>query len=159
MGRSGLSVLESVLEDHPHLQGYHVTSPAYEETKNQVNPSLQKRLQFIDASPVNTWPLQADAILLPRYLHYWDDIKCLEILKQARCALLPKGRIYIAEMVLKLDSPDGGLLDLNMLIETGGMERNDEQWAHLFKEAGLTLQSKEEILPYLSLLVVESKEE
>lgn len=159
IGRSGLSVLETVLEDHPHLHGYHFNFPAHEERKNHVNSSLQKRLQFIDASPFNTWPLQADAILLPRYLHYWDDIKCLEILKQARYALLPKGTLYIAEMVLKLDSPDGGLLDLNMLIETGGMERSDEQWLTLFKEAGLTLQSKEEILPYLSLFVIRHKEE
>jgi hypothetical protein len=159
IGRSGLSVLETVLEHHPHLQGYYFNFPVHEETKNSVNLQPQKRLKVIDANPFNPWPLQTDAILLPRYLHYWDDIKCLQILKQARCSLLPKGVIYIAEMVLKLNSPIGGLLDLNMLIETGGMERSDKQWLTLFKEAGLTLQSKEEILPYLSLFVIRNKEE
>lgn len=158
MGRSGLSVLQTVLEDHPHLQGYYFNFPAHEEIRNRVNSQLQKRLEVIDINPFDCWPLQTDAILLPRYLHYWNDVKCLQILNQARCSLLPKGVIYIAEMVLKLDSPDGGLLDLNMLIETGGMERSDTQWVNLFKEAGLT-HSKKEILPHLSLLIVRNQEE
>ena len=42
-------------------------------------------------------------------------------------------------MVLDDGAPSGGLLDLNMLVMTGGQERNEQQFTALLNRAGFQL--------------------
>ncbi|MGP1925047.1 MAG: methyltransferase [Arsenophonus sp. NEOnobi-MAG3] len=49
----------------------------------------------------------ADAILLPRVLHYWYDKQVISILQKANYALLPDSKIYLTEMLIDEKRPDG----------------------------------------------------
>ena len=49
------------------------------------------------------------------------------------------GFLYIIEMVMDESSGSGGLLDLNMLVMTQGLERTRQQFADLLAQAGLEI--------------------
>ncbi|HEX8704652.1 MAG TPA: methyltransferase [Myxococcaceae bacterium] len=99
------------------------------------------------------WPLTADLVLLARVLHDWDDRKAVQLLRQARAALRPGGRLIALEMVLDEQSPDGGLCDLHLLAVTGGQERTRGQFEQLFSAAGLRLERLEPTPALPQLLV------
>ena len=77
---------------------------------------------------------------MSRVIHDWSDDLALKILHNAKLALLPGGKIYLIEMILSEDSPNGGLLDLNMLTMTGGRERTLAQFQKLLERSSLKIR-------------------
>jgi hypothetical protein len=75
------------------------------------------------------WPARADAIVLARALHDWPDDQAVQILRRAREALAPGGRVYVVELVRAEQGFGGALLDLHMLAVTGGRERTGKEYA------------------------------
>ena len=75
-------------------------------------------------------------MVLARVLHDWPDGDALRILARAREALPAGGTLYVVEMVLDDASGAGGLLDLNLLVMTGGAERTEDQFRGLLGRAG-----------------------
>lgn len=115
--------------------------------------SIEQDQASIKSFPLTVaWPEQYDIIIFPRFLHYWPDHDAKAILQQAGHALLPNGKLFIAEMMLDEHTPDGGLLDLNMLVETGGRCRTMQEWQALTKSEGFELKEQTRIHSYLSLL-------
>jgi SAM-dependent methyltransferase len=102
---------------------------------------LRGRLEARAGDLFEPWGVRADAVFLARVLHDWDDAEALRILGRAREALNPGGRLYIVELVLGTADEDmgGGLLDLHMLVTTGGRERTEAQLRTLLERAGLRL--------------------
>ncbi|WP_437310932.1 methyltransferase [Sorangium sp. So ce388] len=86
------------------------------------------------------WPVRADAVLLARVLHDWDDQDAVRILANARGALHPGGRVLILELVLGDVHFGGGLCDLHLLTVAGGRERTRHDFARLLAMAGLRLE-------------------
>ncbi|KAG9450881.1 hypothetical protein H6P81_010846 [Aristolochia fimbriata] len=85
----------------------------------------------------------ADAILLKRVLHDWDDEECVKILKNCKQALPAQGgKVIIVEIVLSADDDrkpaDRQTLafDLGMLVMTKGKERTEAEWKKLILDAG-----------------------
>lgn len=76
-------------------------------------------------------------------LHDWDDDNCIEILKNTASAMT-KGysKLYLNEWIL----PGVGCslyeasIDINMMINFGGMERSKGQWQELLTRSGLKLE-------------------
>ena len=101
---------------------------------------------------MHPWPKKAQAICFAKYLHYWPDMEVVTILRHARDALHPKGQIYVIEMLLVDDHPCGGLLDMNMLAETGGQERTQEEWKALAHSVGFYIEDVHTLSPILSIL-------
>lgn len=83
------------------------------------------------------WPLQADVVILARVLHDWDDEAATQILRHARSALLPDGRIAVIEMLRDEDTHYGGVCGLHLLAVSGGRERTFAEFERLFSTAGL----------------------
>ena len=79
----------------------------------------------------------------------------LEILTNARQAVLQDGKIYVFEMLLNKEHPNGSLLDLNMLAESGGQLRFLSNWEVLFAKCRLSLKQNIEIAPWLNLFVLQ----
>lgn len=92
---------------------------------------------FLEAVPAG-----ADAYIMKHIIHDWDDARSKVILENCRRALRPHGRVLVVEQVIG-DTPEstpGKLLDLEMLVMTpGGRERTAEEFATLFRSAGLEL--------------------
>lgn len=91
-----------------------------------------------------------DVAIFLRFLHYFNDATALDYLKKMRQLNICK--LMIFETIISHDSPIGGLLDINMIIETGGKLRTLEEWQQLFKQSNYLLTSTSKINPYLTLL-------
>ena len=87
-------------------------------------------------------PAGADAYLLSRVLHDWDDAAALRILRTCRAAMRPDSMLLVVDMVLPeraVDDPAAVRLDLHMLALLGGRERTAGDFAALLGAAGLRL--------------------
>jgi hypothetical protein len=79
---------------------------------------------FMDEIPAG------DVYLLSRVLHDWDDAKCIHLLKR-----IPRpSRVIVIDRTA--EPGRHGLLSLNMLLVSGGRERTNPEWRHLFSNAG-----------------------
>ena len=130
-------LLEHVLKHYPHLKGILL------ERESVIHQLRSRRLPFA-LKPFDLfkpWPIQADVIFLSRILHDWSNEECLIILKHAKEALSIDGVIYVIERVVHEECYDGGLLDLNMFLLTGGTERTEEDFKRLTESVNLCVSA------------------
>lgn len=77
-----------------------------------------------------------------RVLHDYSDTKCIEILKHLAAAAAPDTVILISEMMIPAIIGEGELpiicMDMSMM-NMGGKERSDKQFAEILTAAGLEL--------------------
>ena len=84
---------------------------------------------------------RADAYVLSHIIHDWDDERATAILRSIRRSAEPGARVLLVETVIPpLNAPSfGKLLDLEMLVLPGGVERTEAEYAALFRAAGFRL--------------------
>ena len=121
------------------------------EVLAQVNS--RPRLRAVAADLFGAWEITADAAILARVLHDWDDEQAITILRSARSALQPGARVYIIELLLIADGAFGGLCDVHLLMATGGRERTREEYAELLEAAGFRLEEVRTLAALPSILV------
>jgi hypothetical protein len=92
-------------------------------------------------------PEGADVYMLGHIIHDWDDSKAGLILDNLRRAMSSGARLLVVEYVI----PDGDAvssgdraslskwLDLHMMVATGGLERTEAEYRHLFVAHGFRL--------------------
>jgi hypothetical protein len=87
-------------------------------------------------------PAGGDLYLLKFILHDWDDASSIKLLKNILNAMSAKGRLAIVELVLPQPNEPhiGPLMDLNMMVMTGGVERTAEEYGALLAKAGFRLE-------------------
>ncbi len=102
---------------------------------------LADRCETVGGSFFKPIPAQADAYFLRHILHDWDDEDAGQILRNIRRTMPPSARLLVVEHVLPPgDAPSfGKLLDLNMLIMPGGIERTEDEFRRLYEAAGFRL--------------------
>ncbi|MEV7795278.1 methyltransferase [Streptomyces sp. NPDC087512] len=89
-------------------------------------------------------PGDAQALVLKQVLHELPDAEALRVLGAAREALgdAPERRVFVLERVVGASSPDlAAVVDLDMLLITGGRERTAGEWGDLFTAAGFDVVS------------------
>ena len=87
-------------------------------------------------------PAGADAYLLSRVLHNWDDDAARRVLRVCRAAMRPDSVLLVVEAVLPeraVDDPAAVRMDLHMLVLLHGHERTAAEYAALCEAAGLRL--------------------
>lgn len=86
-------------------------------------------------------PDGADLYLMKTVIHDWDDDKSLTILRNVRTAIAADGKLLLMELVLPEGAPPhpGMLLDLEMLVHAGGLERTANEYRSLLSRAGFRL--------------------
>ncbi|MET0403835.1 MAG: methyltransferase [Cystobacter sp.] len=132
------TLLIHLLEQRPELRGVLLERP---EVLREVGvpAGLEARMRLLSGDLFSPWGAQAHALFLARVLHDWEDAEAVRILERARGAVLPSGRLYVIEFLLDEEGMAGGLLDLHMLVTTGGRERTKQRFGELFSRAGWTL--------------------
>ena len=128
------SKLKGVLFDQPSViarakQGRHVTA------KGIAGRCMLESGDFFAGVPKG-----GDAYIMKRTLHDWNDQQCAKILANCCAAMNEKGRVLVADTVIPPgNGPDRGkLVDMQMLV-IGGRERTKQEFAAVFKDAGLKL--------------------
>ena len=81
----------------------------------------------------------SDLYVLKYILHDWDDDNCIRILKNCRASLQAGGRVVAIDYLVGALGTPGlpTLMDMNMLVMTGGRERDIGEFDELFEAAGL----------------------
>jgi len=122
-----------ILFDRPHVVR---DAPALLEAKG-----VSDRVTIEPGDFFTSVPTGADAYILSHIIHDWDEDQCLTILGHVRKAMNRAGRLLIVEMVLPPgDTPHPGkILDITMLVQMGGQERTEAEYASLLSKAGLRL--------------------
>ncbi|HEX8969744.1 MAG TPA: methyltransferase [Chloroflexota bacterium] len=127
-------LVEAVLDRVPAIQGILFDLPEVIDTLGPASERLTRVAGdfFIDPLPT------ADAYVLMEVLHDWSDRDATRILRAIRRACTPGATVLIIEDVLPEDVADSRarILDVVMLIVTGGRERSSGQFARLLHTAG-----------------------
>ena len=86
-------------------------------------------------------PKGGDAYIMKHIIHDWDDDRSIAILRSIRAAMNPGGRVILLESVLPAANVAdlGKVIDLEMVVMTGGRERTADEFRRLFDRAGFTL--------------------
>jgi hypothetical protein len=86
-------------------------------------------------------PSGGDLYVLKFILIDWKDAEALRILHNCRTAITPDGKLLVIEMTIPNDNhpSPAQLLDLNMLVMTGGQERTVTEYEALLAQAGFRL--------------------
>ena len=156
-GRCSLTLMFFLLTRYDHLKAS-VVGNKKGLGHFDIPPALEGRFQKEYEEIENPWESHhrspVDAVVFPRFLHYFPDAEVLSLLQRAKNSLPLGGAVYIIEMILDENIPMGGLFDLNMLAETGGKVRSLEEWQHVLLMVGLRIDHIERFSPVLSLLRV-----
>lgn len=103
---------------------------------------VRDRCELVGGDFFATVPAGGDAYVLSNIIHDWDDEPSRQILANCRDAMAPGGRILLVEAVVPDDDTPAGtvkLMDLDMLVISGGQQRTGAQFDALFQQAGLKL--------------------
>lgn len=90
---------------------------------------------FFESVPVS------DAYVMKHIIHDWDDERATKILTNISATMNPNGRVLLVEVVIPEgnDPHFGKILDLEMLVSPGGIERTVEEYRQLLSDSGLRL--------------------
>jgi hypothetical protein len=129
--------LKGIVYDLPHAKDSAVAFIARQALADRVKAISG---DFFDSVPT------ADLYLMKYILHDWDDKACVKLLTNCRRAMKADGRVAVVELRLGPMGEPGfaPLLDLNMLVATGGRERTPDEYDRLLAAAGLKLAAVKE---------------
>ena len=138
--------LLAILQANPALQGVLFDhTQAVEGAKELiVQAKLEERCHVLTGDFFESLPSSpaVDACILKQILHDWDDPHCLTILGNCRRMLEPGKKLLLAELVLpESHAPTfGAFIDLEMLLNTYGRERTEQQYRTLLEQSGYVLE-------------------
>ncbi|WP_033352858.1 methyltransferase [Nocardiopsis xinjiangensis] len=150
-------LLSLLLEAHPRMRGVLFDRP---EVIARPEPALTRgdvatRCRVEGGDFLEGVPAGADAYLLASVVHNWNDEDAARILSRCREAVAPRGRVLLAEVLVPEGpepAPTATLMDLSMLVQCGGKQRTERQFADLLRDSGFRL---ERIVPAQGIAVVE----
>jgi O-methyltransferase domain/Dimerisation domain len=137
------SFITKILKTHPTARGIlfdqaHVVAHA---DSRLIDAGVADRCEVIDGDFFQSVPQDADAYILKWILHDWNDADAIAILKTCRRAIASSGKVIVVEYLIgdRNTGLEGKLMDLNMMVITGGIERTREEYATIFEAAGFRL--------------------
>jgi O-methyltransferase domain len=159
-GGDGTLIAEA-LRVHPGLKGVVFDMPA---GLAQAGATLEaagvaERCRLLSGDFFESVPAGADAYLLKQVLHDWDDEHARAILSAVRRSMPRHSRLLLAERMLPEEVDAAAvptlLVDVLMMVVTGGRERTEAEFAALLAEAGLELSSISDPLPPFDYRIIE----
>jgi hypothetical protein len=123
------SLLAAIVRAHPGVHGTLFDQP------HVVEDVEIDGVDVVGGSFFDAVPLGGDAYVLKRIIHDWGDDEAVEILRTCAAALDGGARVLLIEG--DIADPAASWLDLQMLVMLGGRERTEDEYAALFRAAGL----------------------
>lgn len=138
-------ILAEILTAHPHIEGALFDLPRTAEVARRflTDHVLANRFRVFAGDFLEAVIPGYDAYFIKSTLHDWDDEKSIQILRNIRDAMPPDGRVLVTEIVIEPGKPIGHphrFVDLEMMVNFGGKERNAEEFAALLHGASLQLE-------------------
>ena len=145
VGGSHGHLLAAILKANPRLKGVLFDmAPVLEQARKAPYVGagdVARRVELAPGDFFDSVPEGADLYIMKYILHDWDDDLCVKVLVNCRRAMVPGGKVLVVDTVIPpVNGPHWGkLLDINMLVGTGGRERTRSEFVHLFERGGLRL--------------------
>jgi hypothetical protein len=140
IGGADGNLVRAMMRANPRLSGGvldlpHIVPDAEEAARTD---GLRDRFTAVPGDFFEKVP-PADMYLLKFILHDWDDERSARVLSNCRASLEEGGRVVIVDLhVGEVGQPGlGPLMDMNMLVMTGGLERPVNDLDKLLAGAGL----------------------
>ena len=136
-------LLAQVLRANPTMKGILFDVPPVIAGAGALleKEGVGERIEKVSGDFFAAVPKNADAYMMKHIIHDWDDERATKILQNIREAMAEDGKVLIIEVVV----PEGNephyskLLDLEMLVSPGGVERTAREYGELLAAAGLRL--------------------
>ncbi|CAN7631813.1 methyltransferase [Mesorhizobium sp. LjNodule214] len=134
-------LLSAILVRNPHLNGMLFDLPSGVAAARQSAGGDLPRTEFFAGDFFESVPT-GDAYVIKKVIHDWEDGRAAVILRNCRKAMLPNGKVLVAETLVPPGDEPNQIkgIDVVMLAITGGLERTQAQYARLFDAAGLRLE-------------------
>jgi hypothetical protein len=137
------SLLAAILKSTASATGalFECAAGVRDALANPAVVALGERVKVVEGDFFAGVPQAADLYLLKHVLHDWNDERALAILRTVRRAMAPSSRVLIVEVMYEKDdeSTRGKLLDLSMLLMTGGRERREQEYRDMCRAADLSV--------------------
>ena len=137
----GLGVLMAeILIANPLMEGIVADTPSViQKTGKKIQArGIEDRCQAVECDFFEKIPAGSDAYLMSNILHDWPDEQCRIILTNCHRAMKTESKLLVVEMVIAPGNEPSvaKLLDLEMLVITGGRERTEAEFNNLFVWTG-----------------------
>jgi hypothetical protein len=137
-------LLATVLRAHPAMRGVLFDAPGVAPGAAPVLAAagVLDRCEIAGGDFFEAVPAGGDAYILRQIIHDWDDDRAARILGNCRSALGDGGKVLVLERALEPDPRDCLPVlhvDMEMLVNVGGLQRTDDGYRALFARAGLRL--------------------
>lgn len=138
------ALLAAVLRQQEAAKGVLFDLPHIVEGAGEVLGEVAGRVERVGGNFLEQAVPHADLYMLKHILHDWDDEHSVRILSNVRQGMNGgKSKVAVIELVVPDEIQPGPapLMDLNMMVMLGGMERTVGDYEQLFKDAGLRLDN------------------
>ena len=146
LGGGDGTLMAAILSSAPNLRGVLFDQPAgvAHAAENLRAAGVADRCEIVSGDFFVAVPQGADAYLLKSVIHNWSDDGAVTILSNCRKAIRDDGTLILIERVLpeRISSPAVSraiFSDINMLVNTHGMERTEAEFRALYSAAGFEL--------------------
>jgi hypothetical protein len=136
-------LLAAILKKYPAMKGVLFELPQLLKGAREFVASggVADRLEFVSGDFCKDIPVRADVYMLKHIIHDWYDDTCTAILQNIRRHMPEDGRVLIIDSVIPLGNEPHmkKVLDIEMLIAPGGVERTAEEFEMLLNNSGFRL--------------------
>ncbi|MGQ0576543.1 MAG: methyltransferase [Pseudonocardia sp.] len=150
------ALLAGLLAAHPGVRGVLCDQPHVVAEAGPVlgAAGVEDRVVLVAGDFFAAVPEGADAYVLSRILHDWDDDDAVRILRTVRAAAKPEARLLVLDGVVGPPNEDPlvKFLDLVMLVSLGGRERTEPEWRALLAAGGFTLVGATRATPNMHVI-------
>ena len=142
-GGHGL-LLATVLQAYPAMRGVLFDRPEVVVGAAAVleEAGVADRCEIVGGNFFADVPPGGDAYMLRQIIHDWDDARAAAILANCRRAMQEPGRLLVVERRIAPDYRQALPelhVDLEMLVNVGGLQRTDAEYGTLFAATGFRL--------------------
>jgi hypothetical protein len=134
-------LMAGILQAHPHLRGILFDQPKVMANAERVleEAGVADRCERVGGDFFRAVPGGGDIYILRNVIHDWDDMPATTILANCERAMAEDGKVLAMESVVDAGekSVAAKMLDVQMLVMTGGRERTVEEFRKLYAAAGL----------------------
>ena len=137
-GTGGL--IGAILSAHPGVHGVLFDQPQVVANMAGVEgAAVRERCESVGGDFFESVPEAADAYVMKRILHDWDDKAAIRLLTRCREAMNSDGRVLVIDAVMQAgNAPDPNkFMDISIMALTRGRERTEAEFRRLFVAAGL----------------------
>lgn len=135
-------LLAKILQKYPSARGVLFDQQQVVDGNCLAGEGVADRTRTVSGDFFKEIPVVADIYLMKFILHDWNDEQCVDILRNLAKSAPSGSKLLIVETLVEEDDNQPSLskiMDLNMLIMTGGRERTASEYAALFERSGFKL--------------------